>query len=124
MPAHPERGQAAVELALALPVVVLVLLAVVQVVVVSAEQVALHHVAREAARAASLADGTSPGSEGTAAGRRAASILRTGRLALSVGSGGDEVRAEAEYRATLLPLVGRLVGPVELEAAAVMRREP
>ena len=49
-----ERGQATVEFALLLPVLVLALLAVLQVAFVVRDQVAVVHAAREAARAASV----------------------------------------------------------------------
>ena len=123
---HPRRsdgGQAAVEVALALPIVLVLLFALVQVLVVGTEQVAVQHVAREAARAAAVAEEGSPAEAGTAAGRRAARPLDLTRLGLSVAVGGSEVRADATYDATRLPLVGRLLGPIRVEAHAVMRRE-
>jgi len=120
----PDGGQAAVEVALALPVVVVLLLAVVQVLVSGGEQVALQHVAREAARAAALAEDGSPVAAGALAGRAAAPPLRLDRLALTVVAGATEVRADAHYEGTRLPLVGALLGPIRLEAHAVMRREP
>jgi Flp pilus assembly protein TadG len=120
----PDAGQAAVEVALALPVVAVLLLAVVQVLVVGGEQVALQHVAREAARAATLAEGSSPVAAGLAAGRAAAPPLQPARLTLNVSAGGIEVHAEARYDGTRLPLVGALLGPIRLEAHAVMHREP
>ena len=110
---------------LALPVVVVMVLAVAQVVVTGGEQVALHHTVRESARAASLAEAAAPQAAGLAAGRRAAAAtLDPARLELTVRTDGEEVQVAASYRATPLPLVGRILGPRRLEARAVMRREP
>jgi Flp pilus assembly protein TadG len=118
-----DDGQAAVELALTVPLVVVLLLAVVQVVVVARDQVAVVHAAREAARAAAVA--ADPAASGTAAARRAASGLDLARLRVSVASAGDEVRVTIRYRSvTDVPLAGLLVGDVELEGRAVMQREP
>ena len=116
-----EAGQAALELALALPIVVVLLLALVQVTVVVRDQVATIHAAREAARAAA-ATGAGPG-DGMAAGQ-AATSLDAGRLTVKVARG-DVVRATVTYRsATDVPLVGRLIGDVVVQASAVMRPEP
>ncbi len=52
--ARAERGQATVELALVLPLVALLLLAMVQVGLVVRDQVLLTHAAREAAREAAV----------------------------------------------------------------------
>lgn len=118
-----ERGQATVEAALALPLVVTLLLAVIQVGLVVRAQLLLTHVAREAARAAAVdAD--------PAAARRAAttvSSLDPGRLTVDVSGRqgpGSQVRVEVTYVApTEVPLVGALLGDVTLHADAVMRVE-
>ena len=55
MTARGQRGQAAVELALVLPLVALVLLAVVQVGLIVRDEVLVLHAAREGARAAAVA---------------------------------------------------------------------
>ena len=54
--ADPHRGQAAVELALVMPVVVVFMLLILQVGLVVREQIALIHACGAAARAASIAD--------------------------------------------------------------------
>ena len=54
MTGHRERGQATVEFALLLPLVVMVALAVVQVALIVRDHVGTVHAAREAARAASV----------------------------------------------------------------------
>ncbi len=118
-----EEGQAAVELALVLPLVALVLLAVVQVGLLVRDQVLVVHAAREAAREAAVeADPT--------AARRVAlagSGLEDDRLQLDEtgrGGPGTHVRISLRYRApTRVPLVGAALGDVTLEAAATMRVE-
>lgn len=54
--ADPPRGQAAVELALVMPVVVVFMLLILQVGLVVREQIALIHACGAAARAASISD--------------------------------------------------------------------
>lgn len=116
------RGQATVEVALALPVVVLALLLVIQVALIARAQVLVTHAAREGARAAAV-DG--PSAAGPAA--RATPGLRAGRVHVATSGGseaGDAVRVTVRYRApTDLPIVGALLGDPELSAVVVMRRD-
>lgn len=121
-PAGPDRGQSTVELALGLPAVVLVVLAVVQVGVIVHHQVLVTHVAREAARAAAvsggrLADGAVPG-------------LRHGldqgplRITASPPDGDGLVSVTVRYRdPTDVALIGPLVPDVELRSTVVMQAE-
>jgi Flp pilus assembly protein TadG len=118
-----DEGQAAVELALVLPLVVALLLAAVQVGLIVRDQVLVVHAAREAAREAAV-------DPDPAAARRAAaegSGLRASRLRVEVtgrGAPGSRVRVEVRYRAaTDVPLVGALLGEVTLSGAAAMRVE-
>lgn len=121
---HPgERGQAAVELALALPVVFLLLMALLQTALIARHQVQLTHAAREAAREAAVSDNRS-------APRQAAlarSGLHSGGLTMHVTgqrTGSRRVRAELRYKVpTRVPIVGLLVPDVVLRADASMRRE-
>jgi Flp pilus assembly protein TadG len=116
-----EKGQAAIELALCLPILALLLLALVQVAVVVRDQVAVVHAAREGARAAAVT-GAGP-ADGVAAAREAVR-LDPGRLDVDAARG-EVVRVVVSYRSpTDVPLVGRLVGDVTLRATAVMRSEP
>ncbi len=120
---HRDRGQATVELALCLPVICLLLLLVVQVGLVVRDQLLLAHAAREAARVAAVDEG--------AGGPRAAAVAAGGldpsRLTVRLegrGGPGSRVRAVATYRSvTDVPLVGALVGDVELRAEVTMRVE-
>ena len=55
---------------------------------------------------------------------RAATGLDAGRLAVQIAMG-SEVQATVRYRSpTDVPIVGRLLGDVALQARAVMRAEP
>jgi TadE-like protein len=118
-----DRGQATVELALALPVVVLLLAAVVQAGLLVRDQVLVTHAAREAARAAAVDD------DRRAVERAAAEAgpLDRHRLTVTVegrGGPGSRVRVRVSYQSPLrLPLLGRALGDVELEASATMRVE-
>ncbi len=118
-----QRGQAVVELALVLPLVVLFALVVVQAGLVAKDLLLTHHAAREAARAAAV--------EPTAAAARSAAAraggLEPSRLRVGLSGGadrGDTATASVTYRAsTDVPLVGRLVGDITLRAAVSMRVE-
>ena len=118
-----EAGQSAVELALALPVIFLLLLALLQTAVIVRDKVALTHAAREAAREAAVHDDRS-------APRRAA-VSRSGldpdRLTVRVTGqqrGSRRVSARLSYEVpTEVPILGLLIPDVTLRAAASMRRE-
>jgi Flp pilus assembly protein TadG len=117
------RGQATVEVALVLPVVVLLLLAVVQVGLLVRAQVLVTHMAREAARAAAV--DSRP--EAAVEAARAATTLDPNRLSVRVDgrSGpGSRVVVHVTYEVpTDVPLVGALLDDVTLEAEATMRVE-
>lgn len=118
-----ERGQATVELALALPLLVILLLGVVQVGLVVRDQVLVTHAAREAVRAAAVDPDPSASRD---AGIRAGA-LDPDQLEIVVGprgSPGDRVTVSVAYRGTpRLPLVGEVVERVVLRAEATMRVE-
>lgn len=122
-PGAGQRGQASVELALALPLVALVLLAVVQVGLVVRDQVLVIHAARSGARAAAVHHERSAPVEAA----RAAGPLNPGRMAVRSrgrSGAGSLVEVEVEYRSpTEVPLVGALVGDVTLRGSATMRVE-
>jgi hypothetical protein len=117
-----QTGQSTVELALGLPFVFMMLLAVVQIGLVARDQILVVHAAREAARASAV-------EPGEAAPRAAAeaSPLDPSRLQVDVGpraDAGSRVAATVRYRSpTLVPLVGPLIDDVELRATASMRVE-
>jgi hypothetical protein len=119
----PDAGQATVELAMMLPFLALLMLALVQAVVLARDQLLVTHAAREAARAAAV--DPDPG-----AARRAAvgaAPLDPDRLQVDTGPRGAigaSVRVEVRYlEPTTLPLVGRAIGDVTLRSEATMRVE-
>jgi Flp pilus assembly protein TadG len=112
-----------VELALVLPLVAALLLAIIQAGLLARDQLLVTHAAREAVRAAAVDDDP-------AAARRAAQQagpLAADRLDTEVverGEVGGRVRVVVRYRApTRIPLVGTLVDDVVLDAVATMRVE-
>ncbi len=112
-------GQAAVELALALPFVVVVLLAVAQFGVLLRNEVVVHHAAREAARAAAVS--ADPGQAARAAVERAVDL----RVAVSVSSASSTVTVTVTYvDPTDVALIGAAIGPVTHTASATMALEP
>ena len=120
-----ERGSAVVELALVLPVLFLILLAVVQVGLLARDRLLVQEAARAGARAASvsLEDG-----DVRATMLRAAPGLDPARLDITVtreGGQGTVVTVEVEYRARIAgPIAGWLLPTeVTLEGAAAMRQE-
>ncbi len=124
--ARREGGQGTVELALALPLVAALLVLVVQIGLLARDQLLVVHAAREAARAAAVAE--SAGDRGPAATRAAAASGAFAPDAASVSTemldGGRKVRATVRHtNRTDLPLVGALLPDVDLEASAVMRVE-
>ena len=117
---HDERGQAVVELALVLPLVVLFVVAALQVAVVARDQLAIEYVAREAARAAAVS--ADPAGAATAAAQR---VTDLGPLQVSVSVAGDVVRVRVRHvNATDVALIGAAIGDVTLEATATMAWEP
>ena len=123
MTKRASEGQAAVELALAVPLLALLLLGLVQLGLLIRDQVLVVHAAREAARQAAVDDAPD-------AARRAAiasSGLPSGRIAVDVtgrGAPGSRVRVDVRYRAaTDVPLVGAALGDVQMHAEATMRVE-
>jgi len=118
-----DRGQAAVELALSLPLLAGLALLLVQVGLVVRDHVVVTAAAREAVREAAVSP--EPG-----AARRAAlsgTRLAPDRLTVAVhgrGGPGSRVTVEVRYRApTDVPVVGRLLGDVHITRKAAMRVE-
>jgi len=115
-----DAGQAAVEVALALPLVVMLVLGVVQLVAVAGDQLAVELAAREGARAAAVAADPA----GAAA---AAAQSSTGVAPLDVStavSSGRVIVTVAHTSPTDVPLIGPLVGDVVVRATVTMQREP
>lgn len=118
-----ERGQAAVELALLLPVVVVLLLAVLQVCLLGKDAILVAHASREAARAAA----TDPDPRAAATAAAAAAGLDPDHLDVTVtgrDGPGSRVLVVVTYRApTTVPLVGPLVADRTIRVATTMRVE-
>ena len=118
-----DGGQASVELALVLPLVVILLLGVVQVGLLVRDQILVVHAAREGAREAAV-NASGDAARGAAL---ASSTLADSRLTVTTsgrGAPGSRVRVEVAYRApTAVPLLGAAVGDLTLRASATMRVE-
>jgi Flp pilus assembly protein TadG len=115
-----QRGQAVVELALVLPLVVLFVLGALQVAIVARDQLALELAAREAARAASVS--ADPSSAANAATRRVTALAP---IDVSASVDGHVVRVRVRYvNHTDIALIGTAIGDITLEATAAMAWEP
>jgi Flp pilus assembly protein TadG len=108
-----------VELALCLPLVVVLVLGVLQVAVVGRDRLALELAAREGARAAAVS--ATPAVAARAAAERVTTLRP---LDVAVDVDGSTVTVEVRTAATGVPLVSRLVDGVELAARATMALEP
>lgn len=123
-----DRGQATVEAALALPVVLIALLLIVQVGVVVRDAMSLQQAAREGARTAAV---TSDDGAATEAVRRSAGPLDAQRIAVTIEppSGervrGDPVTVRLSYIEHLtIPIVSKLVAlDLPLHSSVTMRLE-
>lgn len=115
-----DRGQAAVELAMAMPLVVVFVLGVFQVALVARDQLAIELVAREAARAASVS--ADPAGAARAAADRVTDLAP---LDVSVSVAGDVVRVRVSYtNPTDVAIIGSVIGEVTLDATATMAFDP
>mgnify|MGYP005813566701 CR=1 FL=1 len=114
-----DSGQAAVELALAMPVVVVLLLAVLQVAVAVRDELAVELAAREGARAAVVTTDAAGAAE--AAARQAVDLP----IEVSTAQHGDHVTVTVTYvDHTDLAIIGALIGPIEHTASVTMLAEP
>lgn len=119
-PSRRDRGQAAVEFAVALPVVAVVVLGILQVVLIGRDQLAVEVAARDGARAAAVS--AAPGAAARTAAERATTLRP---IDVRVDSGNDTVTVTVVHRnPTDVPLVGRVIGDVVLTASVTMAREP
>jgi Flp pilus assembly protein TadG len=119
-PTGGDRGQAVVELALALPLLALLLLTLVQLTVVVRDQMAVVHAAREGARAAVVSG--APDGDGAAAARGATLLTP---LDVSVGHIDGSTMVTVRYRSpTDVPLIGAVLPDIDLQSTATMRDEP
>lgn len=115
-----DRGQAAVEFAIALPLVVVLLLGVIQVVVVVRDQIAVELAAREGARAGSVA--ASPAAAASAAAGRATELSP---LDVTTSATDDHVTVSVSFTSrNRLPILGIAIRDVDVSASVTMAREP
>lgn len=123
MTARTARGQATVEVALALPLLVLLALVVVQVGVLARDRVAVTHAARAGARAAAV----DPSPAGVRAAVVRATGLEAGRFGVTVvgdASSGSFVTVRVSYRdRTDVAVIGRLLPDVTITERFVARVE-
>jgi Flp pilus assembly protein TadG len=118
-----DRGQAVVELALTIPFIVVLLLAIIQLGLVVRDEILTVHASREAARVGAVdPDRDAP--------RRAAirsSGLDSRRMSVSAsdrGRAGSTLTVTVRYAApTEVPLVGAFLPDVRLRAVAAIRVE-
>ena len=118
-----DGGQASVELALVLPLVMILLLAVVQLGLLVRDQILVVHAAREAVREAAV----DPAADAPRRAALASSTLADARLTVTTtgrGAVGSRVRVDVAYKAaTGVPLLGAAVDRLTLRASATMRVE-
>ena len=117
-----DGGQATIELALAMPVLCLLLLAVVQLAVVVRDQLAVIEAARAGARAASVS-----ADPATAAARAVHAAVGAGlpEAAVSTSMGARTVTVTVTMREhTDVPMIGALLPDIEVRASATMILEP
>jgi Flp pilus assembly protein TadG len=113
-----DRGQATVELALALPVVLLALALVLQVALLARDRVAVVHATRAAARAA-VVDPTVGAA--TRAARSAGGSLTSASVRLDGDTAtGGLLGVTVTARPTVVPLVGHVVAGVQLRERLVV----
>jgi Flp pilus assembly protein TadG len=115
-----DRGQAAVELALCLPLLFMFLLGLVQLVVIVRDQLAVQLAAREAARAAAVT-----GSSDASAQRAAARAIALRPLTVVTRLSADTVTVTVTHLTqTDVPLIGALLPDITVTAEATMALEP
>lgn len=118
-----QRGQATLELALALPVVVVVVAALVETALVAGDQLRLWHAAREAARVAVVdPDPSAVRLTITEQGFKDASVTVT-PSAIERRQGEPLTVSVGYRRSSRVPVIGRVFDGLELRARATMRIE-
>jgi Flp pilus assembly protein TadG len=112
-------GQATVEFALALPVVLIIVLGVVQVGVAIRNELAVELAAREGARAAVVS--SDPSGAAARAARRSVELP----IDVSTQTTAHDVVVTITYTdPTDVPIIGRFLGPSTHSATATMATEP
>jgi Flp pilus assembly protein TadG len=124
-PRRGDGGQATVELALVLPVFVMLLLLLVQVGVLVRDQVLVIHAAREGARAAAVTGASADAAEKAALAVVGLPLRTTDVITTPPGPKHDLVKVQVHYTdSTDIPIIGRLLGDVQVTGTVSMRMEP
>ncbi len=119
-----QHGQGTLELVLVLPFVVALALLVVQVGVLAHRQVLVTHAAREAARAAAVAEEPGEVAMAARAGAERAGGLDAAQTTVEASLDDGRVEVEVSFHdPTDIALVGPLLPDVTLHATATMRWE-
>lgn len=114
------RGQATVEFALVLPLLLGLLLFVVQVGLVVRDQIMVVNAAREGARTAAV----DPSAGSVRRDVLASGALDPARTSVALDTGTRTVTVTVTYRSTTrVPVIGALVGDLTLRQATTMQRE-
>lgn len=117
-----EQGQATVEFALLLPLVVLMVLFVLQATLVGVDWLRVSAASREGARNGAVAIKDSHGSARDAVVK--SSTLSTERTTVGVREGSQTLTVTVRYRSvTNVPIVGALLPDVDVVAQTTMYRE-
>ena len=115
-----QRGQSTAELALLLPVLAMLMLALIQIGLLVRVRVMVTHAAREAVREAAVGGDDDDVRRAAAA----AADLDPGRIGVGVSRAGERVTVNIRYHdPTDVPIVGALLGDARFEAQATMRLE-
>ena len=128
MPRRPprEEGQATLEAALTLPIVLIALLLIVQVGIVVRDVLALQQAAREGARVAAVSGDDAEASDAV---RNSAGPLDASQVEIDIDRDGDAIGHAVDVRLSYiarvsLPVVSRIVSlDLPLRATATMRAE-
>ena len=124
-PRRGDGGQATVELALVLPVFVMLLLLLVQVGVLVRDQVLVIHAAREGKRAAAVTGASADAAEKAALAVVGLPLRTTDVITTPPGPKHDLVQVQVHYTdSTDIPIIGRLLGDVQVTGTVSMRMEP
>jgi Flp pilus assembly protein TadG len=115
-----DRGQATIEFALCLPLVVVFVLVVLQVAIVVRQQLAVDLAAREAARAAAVSG--APQQAARAAVDRI-EVLEAPSVDVSLGPDTVDVTVSQTVRIDM-PIVGAMVRDISVSGTATMALEP
>jgi Flp pilus assembly protein TadG len=121
----PERGSAAVEFALLLPILLLLLLAFVQVGVIARDSLVLTQASRAGAREAAVQGSSVAVQEAVRAAAVGLDPARIDVVATWSGARGAPVTVEVTYDAPVASFLGGWLLPesVSLRASATMRQE-